>query len=129
MKRLAPLLALLLIASPVAAASSPPAGLAGTLTITAKDATTVTLHAEQTGGSLVTLTVEHYCYVGDVYASDSIYAGFQKARFTGSADLTFNIGPRSYHGSLLTPTSCWALLEFPYSSSRVAILARADTLP
>ena len=107
MRRLvAAVLLAFLVVSPVTAASAPPPGLVGTLAIVSATATSVTLHAEQTGGSLVTLTIEHYCYVGDVYADDSVYAGFQRVRFSGSADAIFNTGPRTYHGRLLVPTEC-----------------------
>lgn len=116
-------LALALLATPTLAASGPPPGLAGSLVIVSSDASSVTLHAEQTGGTPVTLTVEHYCYQGEVYG------GFQRVRFVGSADMTFDIGPRSYHGQIVTPTDCWALLEFFYSSARVEILGEVVTLP
>jgi hypothetical protein len=114
---------LLLLPSQALAASGPPPGLAGTLAIVAQDATSVTLHAEQTGGSPVTLKVEHSCYEG------AVYGGGEKVSFVGSADMTFNIAPRTYHGHLVTPTNCWATLNFYYSSSRVMVLAYQVTLP
>jgi hypothetical protein len=108
---------------PARAAGDPPPGLAGELTIVAKDAVSVTLHAEQTGGTPVTLMLEQYCY------QNNIYAGMERVRFTGSTTVTFNIGPRTYHGQLLTPTDCKAEIWYYYSSSRGMYLAGVTTLP
>ncbi len=123
MRSLLAALLLVLLPSSTLAASGPPPGLAGTLAIVASDSVSVTLHAEQTGGELVTLTVEHYCY-----ADPTTFAGMEKVRFSGSADMTFNIGPRTYHGKDMIPTSCWAHLSFYFSSSRVVLLDYVTTL-
>lgn len=116
------LLITLLGTSIVYAAGEPPAGLAGTLVITSQSATSVTLYAKQTGGTIVILKVYHYCY------SNGIYAGVEKVRFQGSTFVTFNIGPRIYHGQYLVPTDCWALLEYDFSGTRAIILAQTITL-
>ena len=102
--------------------------LAGTLVITAKDANTVTLHAEQTGGEPVTLTVEHGCYVGNVSAGT--FAGVEKVRFTGSADMTFNIGPRTYHGQYLVPDNCGASMSYYMTgNTSIFLVQQLITLP
>lgn len=116
-------LLMFLLSFPVRAASEPPAGLSGTLTTISKDANTVTLHAEQTSGTPVTLTIEHYCYQGN------IYAGFERIRFQGTTDASFNIGMRTYHGQSLTPTDCWALLEYYFGGGNLLILDEQVTLP
>lgn len=125
---LAALVLALLIPSQVLAASGPPPGLAGTLAIVAQDVTSVTLHAEQTGGDPVTLTVEHYCYE-NANQPNEVYGGMEKVRFVGSVSATFHTGPRTYHGKLVTPTDCWAFLMFYYSSSRAVMLDFKVTLP
>lgn len=105
-------------------AANPPPGLAGTLNIVYKDASIVTLHAEQTGGTSVTLTIEHYCYDA---ANDDVIVN--KVRFGGATDASFNIGDRIFHGHLFTPDSCWAYLVYDFSSNRQIVLAEVTTLP
>jgi len=109
---------------PSQAAGDPPPGLAGTLSIVTKDANTVTLYAEQTGGTPVTLTIEHYCYA---VSTDDVIVN--KVRFIGSITSIFNISVRTYHGHVFTPTSCWAYLTYDFSSNRQIVLAEVTTLP
>jgi hypothetical protein len=114
----------LLIPSQVLAASGPPPGLAGTLAIVAQDATSVTLHAEQTGGEPVTLSLEHTCYNADDTAWQNV-----TVKFSGAVDRIFNTGSFTFHGRTHSPADCHATLNFYYSSSRVVILAGVDTVP
>lgn len=100
----------------------------GTLAVVGSTATTVTLYAEQTGGDPVKLTIRHYCYVGDNYASDSIFAGSDQASFTGSATVTFDIGPRKVKGKTLTPDNCFAYIMYQMPSQTALVLAGVDTL-
>src|SRR5512135_2391412 len=94
-------LALLVSTMPARAFGEPPAGLVGILTITARNTETVTLHAEQTGGAYVRLTLQHTCY-------DNTTRPIQQVKFTGSTDATFDIGPRQVRGHLLYPSFCYA---------------------
>ncbi len=117
------LLALCLSVRPAYAASEPPTGLAGTITVLANDANSITLLAAQTGGTPVTLFMEHSCY------ADDVYAGMEKVKFIGSETATFNIGPRVYRRQVLNPNRCWVYLTFYYSSSRQDVLVLMTTKP
>lgn len=111
----------LLVAAPVSAVTVPE-GLTGTITIVATTETTVTVHAEQTGGEPVRLVLEHFCYQGETYV------GKEYVRFTGSTDATFSIGPRTFKGNAATPTECWVYLTHYMQSSTAVVLDGADTL-
>jgi hypothetical protein len=126
-KLLAALL-LLLIPSQVLAASGPPPGLAGTLTIVSQDATSVTLHAEQTGGDPVRLTLEQICYNADPWTQSTMWET-TKVRFVGSVDVTFDTSSGTYKSQQFTPVYCIAYLMFYFSSSRAIALAGVVTLP
>lgn len=124
MRRLIAALLLAAIPSMTLGASEPPPGLAGTLTITAQDAVSVTLHAEQTGGEPVTLSLEHVCYNADdtAWRVDTV-------RFVGSVDATFSVEGGTFHGHPWLADNCNAQLWFYYSSRRGIFLAVVSTLP
>ena len=125
MRRLLATLVLgVVIPSQVLAVSGPPPGLTATLTITAKDAVSVTLHAEQTGGDPVTLSLEGYCYNADqtAYRVDTV-------RFVGSADATFSTEGGTFHGKPWIAVSCKAEVWFYFSSRQGLFLAGVVTFP
>lgn len=127
MRRLALVLALL-IPSQVLAASGPPPGLAGTLVIVAQDASSVTLHAEQTGGDPVRLSLEQICYDTKPWTQSTMWET-TKVRFVGSIDVIFDISSGTYKSHQFTPVYCVANLFFYFSSSRAIALAGVVTLP
>lgn len=91
----------------------------GTLTIVSQTATSVTLLATADGAKL---TLSHYCDAGDQYV------GMESVSVQGSATVTFDIGPRKYHGALVTPTSCWANLYYVVQRAYYGVAA-LYTLP
>lgn len=132
MKKIALVCVVLLVLfsfTPVKALGEPPAGLAGTITIVAKGVNSVTLHAEQTGGTLVKLMLENTCYIGSYYDPDNVFVGTQTVTFVGSVTFTFNTGPRTVHGRVLVPTDCWADLGYYFSSNRAILLDFIFTKP
>jgi len=103
-------------------AATPPTGLAGTMAVTARTATTATIHAEQTGGAPVTLRIEHNCRQGRVGSPITV------VKFLGSTDATFNIGPSRIKGRDFIPEACWAWLTYQMPSQTQLVLAGVNTL-
>lgn len=118
MRTLAALVLALLIPSRALAASGPPPGLAGSLAIVAQDASSVTLHAEQTGGDPVTLSLEHTCYNAD----DTAWRA-ETVRFVGSVDATFSTLGGRFHGNDWIADNCKAEVWIYWSSRSAMFVA------
>ncbi len=80
--------------------------LQGNLSVVASTPTSVSLLVTQTAGDPVTLVVEHVCYAG------TTYAGLVRLSVVSGDVVTVDVGPRKYHGKLLTPTWCQANLVY-----------------
>lgn len=123
MKRLlAAVVLVLTVVSPVTAVEVDP-NLTGTVTVTDRTATTVTVRAEQTGGEPVRLRLEHYCYQGDVYG------GSEEVAFKGSITVTLSTASRRYKGATVTPNRCEAFLIRYLPSATLMILDIEPTFP
>jgi hypothetical protein len=100
-----------------------PTDLAATIAVVTKTAASVTVHVEQTSGATTSLKVVNTCYAG------ATFAGTETQSFSGSADLTFNTGPRKRQGKMLTPDQAQAQVYYQIDGNTQIVLAETETWP